>query len=442
MKQKSLKGVLRNFSIVSISLIVVGTLVLVWQLNQVEQQINTSISGIIENLGTYDVYTLEEKLKGIHHIVNKLSLFLWVVCGGVSVFFGFGLWWLSGNLTKVMNAFVGRLNQSYDGLESMSAKVSTSSEELSNSTTEQAAALQETASSLQQISAMVTRNTDSAKYAKDLSGNSQLKLSKGQEEISELVDIVHNIEVSNENLVKYIHKSHQEFQDIVDVINEISSKTNVINDIVFQTKLLSFNASVEAARAGEHGKGFSVVAQEVGNLAQMSGKSADEITGLLKQSIDKVQDIIQKTQVKMDALVTEGQENIKEGTEKATHVAESLQEILQSSGEVNERVQEIATASMEQSQGVQEISNAISELDQSTQQNMHISQTNLDYSKHLDHSAKDLYSVIEELKGIFNSRQTVGPVESKEVPLQLEAVEEVEDSTVEYAAQEVEEVKK
>jgi methyl-accepting chemotaxis protein len=323
MKQKSLKGVLRNFSIVSISLIVVGTLVLVWQLNQVEQQINTSISGIIENLGTYDVYTLEEKLKGIHHIVNKLSLFLWVVCGGVSVFFGFGLWWLSGNLTKVMNAFVGRLNQSYDGLESMSAKVSTSSEELSNSTTEQAAALQETASSLQQISAMVTRNTDSAKYAKDLSGNSQLKLSKGQEEISELVDIVHNIEVSNENLVKYIHKSHQEFQDIVDVINEISSKTNVINDIVFQTKLLSFNASVEAARAGEHGKGFSVVAQEVGNLAQMSGKSADEITGLLKQSIDKVQDIIQKTQVKMDALVTEGQENIKEGTEKATHVAES-----------------------------------------------------------------------------------------------------------------------
>ncbi len=57
---------------------------------------------------------------------------------------------------------------------------------------------------------------------------------------------------------------------------DIGDKTKVINDIVFQTKRLSFNASVEAARAGEHGKGFAVVAEEVGNLAQMSKDKVQE----------------------------------------------------------------------------------------------------------------------------------------------------------------------
>ena len=62
------------------------------------------------------------------------------------------------------------------------------------------------------------------------------------------------------------NESNKEIQEIVKVIAEIGNKTKVINDIVFQTKLLSFNASVEAARAGENGKGFAVVAEEVGKL--------------------------------------------------------------------------------------------------------------------------------------------------------------------------------
>jgi methyl-accepting chemotaxis protein len=75
-----------------------------------------------------------------------------------------------------------------------------------------------------------------------------------------------------------INYSNEQMSEIVKVIQEIETKTKVINDIVFQTKLLSFNASVEAARAGEQGKGFAVVAEEVGNLAQMSGNAAKEIS--------------------------------------------------------------------------------------------------------------------------------------------------------------------
>ncbi|NCQ16281.1 chemotaxis protein, partial [Candidatus Falkowbacteria bacterium] len=71
-----------------------------------------------------------------------------------------------------------------------------------------------------------------------------------------------------------ISESNQDIASLVFAIEEIAEKTKIIDDIVFQTKILSFNASVEAERAGEFGRGFSVVAQEVSNLAKMSGRAS------------------------------------------------------------------------------------------------------------------------------------------------------------------------
>ena len=82
------------------------------------------------------------------------------------------------------------------------------------------------------------------------------------------------------------------------IINEISKKTVVINDIVFKTQLLSFNASIEAARAGVHGKGFAVVAEEVGKLAQLSGEASNEIDSLLIKSNKDVSSILEDNQNK------------------------------------------------------------------------------------------------------------------------------------------------
>lgn len=93
------------------------------------------------------------------------------------------------------------------------------------------------------------------------------------------------IDSSNKELVKEIERNNTELTKITNMISEINEKTQVINDIVFQTKLLSFNASVEVVRAGEHGKGFAVVAEEVGNLASMSGKASLDISEMLETSI-------------------------------------------------------------------------------------------------------------------------------------------------------------
>jgi methyl-accepting chemotaxis protein len=79
-----------------------------------------------------------------------------------------------------------------------------------------------------------------------------------------LVSTVQEVGHGNEKVRQDIIQNYDEIAGISKVIATIEERTKVINDIVFQTKLLSFNASVEAARAGEHGKGFAVVAEEVG----------------------------------------------------------------------------------------------------------------------------------------------------------------------------------
>ena len=98
-----------------------------------------------------------------------------------------------------------------------------------------------------------------------------------------------------------ISESTEDLDSINNSIRGIQEKTQVINDIVFQTQLLSFNASIEAAKAGVHGKGFSVVAEEVGKLAVLSGTAASEISEILKESsktisttIENNRDIIKK----------------------------------------------------------------------------------------------------------------------------------------------------
>jgi methyl-accepting chemotaxis protein len=238
----------------------------------------------------------------------------------------------------------------------------------------------------------------------------------GREIVGQMIQSIGEIRMSNQAILQQIEASNTEIGQIVKLIQEIGSKTRVINDIVFQTKLLSFNASVEAARAGEHGKGFAVVAEEVGNLAQMSGNAAKEISSMLENGIQSVERIVRETQSRVGDLIRQGEQKIESGSEVATQCGQALQEILAQVEEVTRMAQEISTASQEQAQGVHELTQAMNQLDQATQQNSQTSQNAAGSATKLSQQSEELRRAIGDLERVLQggtNTDSVPPSESR-----------------------------
>lgn len=318
------------------------------------------------------------------------------------------------------NSLVTSLKQISDALDESSAQVSSaagqiasSSEELSQSATEQASSLEETSSSVEEMSSMVNINTENAKKASENSDVSKRQAERGRTVVQEMVLSMSQINESNNNIMTQINHSNDQMGEIVKVIQEIETKTKVINDIVFQTKLLSFNASVEAARAGEQGKGFAVVAEEVGNLAQMSGNAAKEISEMLASSVFKVEAIVQETKSRVNILIADGREKVSAGTKVAEECGEVLAEIVTNVSSVATMASEISNASFEQSKGIQEITKAMGQLDQVTQTNAATSEEAASAAEELSSQAASLKAQVLTLVAVINGTSAPADVVAK-----------------------------
>lgn len=305
--------------------------------------------------------------------------------------------WIATTLSRRLRSVADELKMGAADVTDASNGLASTAQELSQATTEQAASLEQTAASIEEMASMVAKNSDNSVGTATLASQSQASAVRGEEVVRTMISSMDDINRSNANIMDAISQSNREISDIIKVITEIGNKTKVINDIVFQTKLLSFNASVEAARAGEHGKGFAVVAEEVGNLAQMSGNAAKEISSMLEGSIQKVEGIVQDTQKRVERLIEDGKHKVEQGTGVARECGRVLHEIVSNIEKVTLMAQEISAASNEQSKGVSEISKAMNQLDHVTQQNAQTSDMTASSSEQLSTQAANLRSVVGKL---------------------------------------------
>lgn len=311
------------------------------------------------------------------------------------------------SIIRSMNSVTERIAKSSMDLGVSISQLSLSSDQLAAAVSAESSALQETAASVEQISAMILKSSENAKNTSSASDATKEKALQGQVIMKSLVVAIEEINDSNKSVDMEIRESNSRINEIMSVIQEIGNKTKVINDIVFQTKLLSFNASVEAARAGENGKGFSVVAEEVGNLAQMSGRAAKEITTLLEESVARVEKIAEESKVKIEKILSSTQEKVQKGTEVAQSFGAVLNEIVEDAQRSSDLVSEITQASSEQAKGVSEISNAINQLNKSMQVNSMAAETSSNTAESLKTQSNDLRMEASNLKKSIEGKMSV-----------------------------------
>jgi len=344
-----------------------------------------------------------EIMASLVKIKTQFTIILFIV----SILTFLASWVFSEKLSKSILKQVTELDKNSLELLAASQKIASSSTELSQSSTEQAAALQETMAAVDQISATVQKNADSAKQSKHVSQQSQEAAHRGKDRVDTMMNSMQLISSANDRIASEVEQSHKQFSEIVRLFNDIGNKTKAINEIVFQTKLLSFNASVEAARAGEYGKGFAVVAEEVGNLAQMSGAAAKDISEMLESSTKKVDEILKNTQTQVSQIINNSKEKVTQGLSTAEQCADALSEILKNVSDVDTLISEISIASQEQSQGVQEISKAIGQLDIVTQQNNAVAIESSSSAESIHLQADRLKHVIGDLNVIVKGTNQI-----------------------------------
>ncbi|HET9819563.1 MAG TPA: methyl-accepting chemotaxis protein [Rhodanobacteraceae bacterium] len=242
---------------------------------------------------------------------------------------------------------VGQVRLGSDEVSVAAQQISRGNDDLSQRTQEQASSLEETASSMEEMTSTVKQNAENASHANQLARGAREQAERGGEVAGHAVDAMSEIDSSSRKIA-----------DIVGLIDEIA----------FQTNLLSLNAAVEAARAGEQGRGFAVVASEVRNLAQRSAAAAKEIKTLIGESMDKV----------------------RTGTELVQKTGKTLVEIVDSVKKVTDIVGEIAAASQEQSAGIDQVNRAVMQMDEMTQQNAALVEESAAASRSLEEQASDL----------------------------------------------------
>ncbi|MDT8451928.1 MAG: methyl-accepting chemotaxis protein [Gammaproteobacteria bacterium] len=236
-----------------------------------------------------------------------------------------------------------------------SEQVSQGNSNLSQRTQEQASSLEEVASSMEEMTGTVNQNSENAQLANQLALAAREQADTGGMVVNEAVVAMSEINVASKQIA-----------DIIGVIDEIA----------FQTNLLALNAAVEAARAGEQGRGFAVVASEVRNLAGRSATAAKEIKGLIKNSVDKVQN----------------------GSRLVNESGGALSEIVDSVKKVSDIVAEIAAASKEQADGINQVNKALLQMDEMTQQNASLVEEASAASEAMGAQAQELDSLVSFFK--------------------------------------------
>ena len=254
-----------------------------------------------------------------------------------------------------LNVTMGEIQNSSHMVNSSAMQVSGSAQSLSQGATEQASSIEELSATMNDISIKIKETAEMSQHASGLSKETGSAVGTSNQKMNEM---------------------SRAMQDITEKSQEISKIIKTIDDIAFQTNILSLNAAIEAARAGAAGKGFAVVADEVGNLAQKSAKAAQNTSSLIEETIEAVN---------KGARITE-------------ETAESLSVVSQKTEKINGIITSISSASEEEAEGIKQLTTGLDQISSVVQSNTATAEESAAASQELSGQADRLNELLEKFQ--------------------------------------------
>jgi len=251
---------------------------------------------------------------------------------------------IRGHLTDVMRKITQIANQ-----------VSSGALALSQGTMQQKDSINGLVANVTDITAQIQNSTVRCHNASDLVDRATGYAAEADTKMEQLIAATKNIDQSS---------------------SQISSIIKTIEDIAFQTNILALNAAVEAARAGAAGKGFSVVSDEVKNLASKSAEAAKSTSALIGRSVD----------------------DVKTGTESTSLAISAVQVISECIQSVKTLMDEISLASLHQAEMITSIENRIKEVSKVIEENSAAARESADISNELSNQARTLNHLISQFR--------------------------------------------